>query len=59
MAQIALDNIDTQIIAELQDDGRMTNVALAERVGLTAPPCLRRVKALEQDGIIEGYQESG
>lgn len=55
MAQISLDNIDTQIIAELQDDGRMTNVALAERVGLTAPPCLRRVKALEQDGIIEGY----
>jgi DNA-binding Lrp family transcriptional regulator len=55
MAQIALDNIDTQIIAELQDDGRMTNVALAERVGLTAPPCLRRVKALEQNGVIEGY----
>ncbi len=55
MAQFALDNIDTQIIAELQDDGRMTNVALAERVGLTAPPCLRRVKALEQEGFIEGY----
>jgi DNA-binding Lrp family transcriptional regulator len=55
MAQITLDNIDTQIIAELQDDGRMTNVALAERVGLTAPPCLRRVKALEQEGVIEGY----
>jgi DNA-binding Lrp family transcriptional regulator len=55
MAQIALDNIDTQIIAELQDNGRMTNVALAEKVGLTAPPCLRRVKALEQEGVIDGY----
>jgi DNA-binding Lrp family transcriptional regulator len=55
MSQIALDHIDSLILAELQADGRMTNVELAQRVGLTAPPCLRRVKALEQDGFIEGY----
>jgi DNA-binding Lrp family transcriptional regulator len=55
MTQLALDTIDRRILAELQDDGRMTNVELAQRVGLTAPPCLRRVKALEQDGLIEGY----
>lgn len=52
---MALDNIDRQILALLQDDGRMTNVDLAERVGLTAPPCLRRVRALEQAGVIRGY----
>ncbi len=55
MTQLTLDTIDRRILAELQDDGRMTNVELAQRVGLTAPPCLRRVKALEQDGLIEGY----
>jgi DNA-binding Lrp family transcriptional regulator len=55
MTQITLDAIDRRILAELQDDGRMTNVELAQRVGLTAPPCLRRVKALEEDGLIEGY----
>lgn len=55
MPQNALDPIDQLILAELQDDGRMTNVELAQRVGLTAPPCLRRVKSLEQSGIIEGY----
>jgi DNA-binding Lrp family transcriptional regulator len=52
---MTLDRIDRQILALLQEDGRMTNVELAERVGLTAPPCLRRVRALEQAGVIRGY----
>lgn len=52
---MALDRIDRQILALLQDDGRMTNVDLADRVGLTAPPCLRRVRALEESGAIQGY----
>jgi DNA-binding Lrp family transcriptional regulator len=55
MAQISLDSIDRHILAELQRDGRMTNVELAGKVGLTAPPCLRRVRALEDGGVIEGY----
>lgn len=55
MASLTLDQIDLQILAELQRDGRMTNVELAQRVGLTAPPCLRRVRALEEQGIIQGY----
>ncbi len=50
-----LDRIDRQILELLQADGRMTNVELAERVGLTAPPCLRRVRALEEMGAITGY----
>jgi DNA-binding Lrp family transcriptional regulator len=50
-----LDQIDRQILALLQANGRMTNVDLAERVGLTAPPCLRRVRALEESGAIKGY----
>jgi len=50
-----LDSLDRQILAELQDDGRMTNVELARRVGLSAPPCLRRVRRLEEQGIIRGY----
>lgn len=49
------DSVDLKILAELQADGRMTNVELASRVGLTAPPCLRRVRGLEEDGAIEGY----
>lgn len=52
---MAFDRIDRQILELLQDDGRMTNVELAERVGLTAPPCLRRVRALEEQGVISGY----
>ncbi|SOB87581.1 transcriptional regulator, AsnC family [Sphingomonas guangdongensis] len=52
---MAFDRIDRQILGLLQDDGRMTNVDLAERVGLTAPPCLRRVRALEESGAIKGY----
>ena len=51
----ALDTLDRQILAELQEDGRMTNVELARRVNLSAPPCLRRVRRLEEEGIIRGY----
>ena len=50
-----LDQIDREILAHLQTDGRMTNVDLAQKVGLTAPPCLRRVRALEENGVIRGY----
>ena len=50
-----LDSIDRRLLAELQDEGRVTNVDLARRVGLTAPPCLRRVRALEEAGVIRGY----
>ncbi|MBC9206032.1 Lrp/AsnC family transcriptional regulator [Roseomonas aerophila] len=50
-----LDAVDRQILAELQSDGRMTNVELARRVDLSAPPCLRRVRRLEEAGIIRGY----
>ncbi|MDT0507480.1 MAG: Lrp/AsnC family transcriptional regulator [Pseudomonadota bacterium] len=50
-----LDTIDRRLLAELQDEGRVTNVELAQRVGLTAPPCLRRVRALEDAGVIKGY----
>ncbi|NVD44351.1 Lrp/AsnC family transcriptional regulator [Qipengyuania atrilutea] len=49
------DDIDQRLLAELQEEGRITNVDLAQRVGLTAPPCLRRVRALEEDGVIKGY----
>lgn len=50
-----LDPIDRKILAELQADGRMTNVELAKRVGISAPPCLRRVRTLEEAGYIRGY----
>lgn len=50
-----LDPIDRRILAELQADGRMTNVELAKRVGISAPPCLRRVRTLEDAGYIKGY----
>jgi DNA-binding Lrp family transcriptional regulator len=50
-----LDAIDWRILKELQADGRITNVALAARVGLSPPPCLRRVRALEDAGLIAGY----
>ncbi|HHL21579.1 MAG TPA: Lrp/AsnC family transcriptional regulator [Aliiroseovarius sp.] len=50
-----LDEIDRMILAELQADGRMTNVELARRVGISAPPCLRRVRTLEEAGFIRGY----
>jgi len=52
---VRLDAIDWRILKELQGDGHMTNVALANRVGLSAPPCLRRVRALEEAGLIASY----
>ncbi|WP_435257673.1 Lrp/AsnC family transcriptional regulator [Thioclava sp. FR2] len=55
MAGSKLDPIDRHILAELQADGRMTNVELAKRVGISAPPCLRRVRTLEESGFIRGY----
>ena len=55
MASTRLDPIDRKILAELQADGRMTNVELAKRVGISAPPCLRRVRTLEEQGYIKGY----
>ncbi|MCB1329691.1 MAG: Lrp/AsnC family transcriptional regulator [Maritimibacter sp.] len=55
MAHTKLDPIDRMILAELQADGRMTNVELAKRVGISAPPCLRRVRTLEELGYIRGY----
>jgi DNA-binding Lrp family transcriptional regulator len=55
MVTTRLDPIDRKILAELQADGRMTNVELARRVGISAPPCLRRVRTLEEAGLIRGY----
>src|SRR4026208_489980 len=51
-----LDEIDLKILAEIQADGRITNVELAKRVGISPPPCLRRVRALEEEGYIHGYR---
>jgi DNA-binding Lrp family transcriptional regulator len=51
-----LDAIDRKILKEMQEDGRITNVELARRVGISAPPCLRRVRALEEAGYIKGYR---
>ncbi|MFC9328909.1 Lrp/AsnC family transcriptional regulator [Kitasatospora sp. NPDC057015] len=51
-----MDEIDRHILRELQADGRLSNQELAQRVGLTASPCMRRVRQLEQDGVIEGYR---
>lgn len=53
-----LDAIDRRILKELMSDGRLTNVALAQRAGITPPPCLRRVRALEEAGYITGYHAS-
>lgn len=55
MVATRLDPIDRKILSELQADGRMTNVELAKRVGISAPPCLRRVRTLEETGLIQGY----
>ena len=55
MSRVKLDAIDRRILSDLQNDGRMTNVDLAKRAGISAPPCLRRVRALERDGFIKGY----
>jgi DNA-binding Lrp family transcriptional regulator len=53
--RVRLDATDWRILKELQADGRITNVALAQRVGISPPPCLRRVRALEEAGLIRGY----
>ena len=55
MRRIKLDKIDRRILRDLQANGRMTNVDLAKRAGISAPPCLRRVRALEEAGYIRGY----
>jgi DNA-binding Lrp family transcriptional regulator len=55
LPSVELDAIDLKILRELQRDGRMTNVDLAEKVGISAPPCLRRVRKLEEAGVIEGF----
>ncbi|MBL4801681.1 MAG: Lrp/AsnC family transcriptional regulator [Emcibacter sp.] len=55
MHRVKLDDIDCRILENLQENGRITNVDLAEKVGITAPPCLRRVRALEEAGFIRGY----
>jgi Lrp/AsnC family transcriptional regulator, leucine-responsive regulatory protein len=56
MPKSELDAIDRRIIAELQADARLSNVELADKVGLSPSPCLRRVKRLEREGYIEGYR---
>jgi Lrp/AsnC family transcriptional regulator, leucine-responsive regulatory protein len=56
MPKSDLDAIDRRIVAELQADARLSNVELADRVGLSPSPCLRRVKRLEREGYIEGYR---
>lgn len=55
MARAKLDRIDRRILNDLQSNGRMTNVELAQRAGISAPPCLRRVRALEEAGVLRGY----
>ncbi|MDP1725016.1 MAG: Lrp/AsnC family transcriptional regulator [Alphaproteobacteria bacterium] len=55
MRRTKIDAIDLQILHDLQDNGRMTNVDLADRAGISAPPCLRRVRTLEDSGFITGY----
>lgn len=54
-SKIKLDDVDRRILKDLQSDGRMTNVELAKRIGISAPPCLRRVRALEDNNVIRGY----
>ncbi|MEU2791745.1 Lrp/AsnC family transcriptional regulator [Streptomyces sp. NPDC007100] len=54
--KVTLDSVDRDILFHLSQDGRLTNVELAKRVGLTPPPCLRRVKRLEETGVITGYR---
>ncbi|NJO55324.1 MAG: Lrp/AsnC family transcriptional regulator [Rhodospirillales bacterium] len=55
MRRIKLDKIDQRLLHDLQADGRITNVELARRAGISAPPCLRRVRALEESGYVRGY----
>jgi DNA-binding Lrp family transcriptional regulator len=54
--EVVLDATDREILFHLREDGRLTNVELAKRVGLTPPPCLRRVRRLEEAGIVSGYR---
>ncbi len=56
MPNLALDSFDRKILVALQQDGRLSNVDLSERVGLSPSPCLRRVKRLEREGYIRGYR---
>ena len=56
MKKSRLDKIDRKILKELQDNGRITNVELARKVGISAPPCLRRVRALEESGYVRNYR---
>lgn len=55
MRRSKLDKIDKKILKRLQEEGRVTNVELAKNAGISAPPCLRRVRALEESGYIKGY----
>jgi DNA-binding Lrp family transcriptional regulator len=55
MQRVKLDKIDRRILHDLQENGRITNVELAKNAGISAPPCLRRVRALEESGFIQGY----
>ncbi len=55
MENVKLDRIDRKILRELQSDGRKTNVDIAKQVGISAPPCLRRLHTLEKEGYIRGY----
>ncbi len=55
MRRVKLDKIDRKILRDLQDNGRMPNVELARRAGISAPPCLRRLRTLEEAGYIRGY----
>lgn len=55
MPKVLLDGLDRRILAELQADGRITNHELAERIGLSPSPCLRRLRTLERKGIVSGY----
>ena len=56
MPNPSLDTIDRRIVATLQEDGRRTNVDVADAVGLSPSPCLRRIKRLEAEGVIRGYR---
>ncbi len=56
MPKLKLDAYDRKILAALQRDGRLSNVELADEIGLSASPCLRRVRMLEEAGVIRGYQ---
>jgi len=55
MKHVKLDRTDIRILRELQNDASITNIALSKKVGISAPPCLRRVRALEEAGYVRGY----